>query len=234
MKRIFKVLLIINVFIFSQISIQSQNEQINSREKALKYYTEKYHPFHKYSKGLMFDFSSSETLTDDELKYLVFFPEITYIAIGSRHITDKALEYLQDKNEISGIDLSNTSVTGEGFKYLTSLKKIHLISIEDSPFTDQGLKYISEIDFPGEVELSFSGTLVTDEGIKYISKLKLKGGLYLNETKVTDGCLKYFVNQKGLKMISFVKTKVTKKGAEWLMKQLPDADIWYGDESPNL
>jgi len=185
--------------------------------------------FYSESEGKLKHFDCSKTsLRDNEVKYLVFFPEITGIHLTGKGITDKSLEYFKNFKNINGFSLYDTNVTGIGFKYLKESTKMTIIRLEGSPFTDEGCKYLSEIKFEKSImEADFSSTKITDEGLKCLSKINFYGTLNLKNTAITDEGLKYLANQKELGEVIVIKTKVTKKGIEWLKKQVPGMIISY-------
>lgn len=228
---VFPIFLLI---VYSTVGFSMEKIRINNRDDAVKYYKEKFRAirFHKKGKEVSFDFSDSKILTNDDLKYLKYFPETTVVLFGGNGVSDKALKYLEDKENLVTLGLYNTNVNGEGFRFLRYLKKLEGIVIFNSPFSDQGLKFLSEINFNSAVEIHLSSTKITDEGLKYLSKIKLTGALYLANTMITDEGLKYLANQKDLVEIDVRGTKVTKAGVQWLDKQLPNTGIEYGKYVP--
>lgn len=230
----FKTTVIIVTIAFSIACMSMEGENVKNKEDAIKFYEQNFEAieFHNNDKEVSFDFSDSEKLTNDDLKYLKYFPETTVALLGGKGVSDSALEYMEDKKHLVTFGLYNTTVIGEGFKFLKKLKKIEGIVVTDTPFTDIGLKYLSEIKFDKPVEINLHNTKITDAGLKYLSKIKLTGALYLANTKITDEGLKYLVNQKDLVEIDVRGTRVTKEGVQWLDKQLPNTGIKYGKYIP--
>ncbi len=142
-------------------------------------------------------------------------------------MTDDTLKYLQYNRNLSDLRLKNTSVSGKGFVYLKELTNLIGVEITGGIFNDIGLKYLSEIKFKKPVTISLCDTKITDRGLKYLSKVTLYE-LSLINTNITDNGLQYLVGQNDVWKIYLNETKVTQKGAEWLMKKLPNADISYG------
>ena len=189
-------------------------------------------PFYLQSEGQLKYFDcSTNPLSDDDVKYLAFFPEITGIHITGKKVTDKSLEYFKNFKNLNGISFYDTSVSGTGLKYFKESKKITIIRFESSPFTDEGCRFLSEIDFEKSfIEADFSSTKITDEGMKYLSKIKFNGELRLKNTKITDTGLKYLENQTELSELYLNNTKVTKEGIKWLKSKLPNLDVYTKDK----
>ncbi len=255
MKNILKLIVLLAVMIFAmgcktdkmetkkdvkestaviKISKEDNTLNLNSGQEVIAYYSKKTgfdytNSYCSDGKGSLAEFASLTPLNDEEVKYLCYFPNIDSIRITGKGITDGVLRYFSNFKNLGGLNLRETSVTGEGFKYLKNSTKLDYLNFEGSPIGDIGCKYLSEIKFKAAmVELNLKDTQITDEGLKYLSKIKLGSALNLINTNITDEGLKYLVGQNDLVEVFLNETKVTKKGAEWLMKKLPNADISYG------
>lgn len=170
---------------------------------------------------------STTPLTDEDVKYMAFFPNVTDILITGRDITDKSLEFFIDFYYIRGLFFKNTSVTGVGFTNLKKATKLEVLNFSGSPITDEGCRYLSEIKLEGPInEAMFNNTKITDKGLSYLSKLQFSGILMLNDTVITDEGLKYLANQKDLQELWIINTNVTTVGVQWLQKELPRLSIW--------
>ncbi len=194
-------------------------------EKCNKDYND---PYYLDTEGHPKGFDCSTTpLTDEDIKYMAFFPNVADMLVTGKGITDKSLEYFMQNKYLEGIAFYNTSVTGIGFKYLKQLKKLEVLILKGSPITDEGCRYLSGIKLESPInEAIFSYTKITDKGLGYLSKLQFNGILMLNDTVITDEGLKYLANQKDLQELWVVNTKVTDEGVQWLQKELPRLSIW--------
>jgi len=201
------------------LNLETGQDVINYLSKRCKSdYNQKY-----YSKknGVLRYFDCSTTpLCDEDIKYLSFFPNIKGVHVTGEKITDGVLKFFAGMIKIKSLALYRTSVSGVGFKYIKSLTTLEIIRVKDSPFTDEGCKYLSEIKFDQPVnELDLSNTNITDEGLKYIGRMNLDGGLFLRNTNITDKGIRYLKNI-GAYEVRLEGTKVTRKGYQWLKKNL--------------
>jgi len=217
--------------------INEEDQNIKDGKAVITYLSEKCNtnfnkPFYIQPDGQLKYFDcSTNPLSDDDVKYLAFFPGITGIHITGGKVTDKALEYFKNFKNLNGISFYDTNVSGTGLQYFKESKKLTIIIFEGSPFTDEGCRYLSEINFEKPInEADFSSTKITDEGLKYLTKIKFNGELRLKNTKITDAGLKHLVNQTELSELYLNNTKVTKEGIKWLKSQLPNLDVYTKDK----
>lgn len=214
--------------------IMEDTKGITNREEAVKFYFEKKiltkYNFTKDGDLLIFDCSGENWITDIDLKYIVFFPEIVSVHVSGKKVTDKFIYYLQNLENLSSIYFYDTSITGEGFFYLKNKTKLKSFNFQGSPISDSGLKYLSEIRYEKEIDtMILFNSKITDRGMKYIANMKFgKAFISLFNTKVTDEGIKYLAGFKELKEIDLRETKVTDKGGKWLREQLPNTEIYWG------
>jgi hypothetical protein len=217
--------------------IDEDDQDVKDGKSAIVFFSNKCNtdfnkPFYLKSEGELKYFDCSTTpLSDRELKYLVFSPELTGIHVTGKDITDRVFEYFKDFKDIESITMYNTSVTGKNFNLINSFVKLIIVDFKGSPITDEGCRYLSEIELENPInEADFSSTKITDEGLKYLSKIKFNGELRFKNTKITDAGLKYLANQTELWELYLNNTLVTEKGIKWLESQLPDLDIYLEDK----
>lgn len=216
--------------------IREERRGIRTRKDAIQFYINKgvslY--FDSEMKLTSFDCSRPAGLTDEDMKYIVFFPEAGAVHLSDKGITDAIFFYFRELKKITALSLYNTSVTGEGFRYLTDKKELIILDFGGSPITDTGLFYLSRIDFSDNIIiLNLRDSYISDEGMKYIEMMRIgKGRINLRHTAVTDIGIKRLSQFKDLVEIDLLYTNVTESGGEWLKKQLPEANITWGELPP--
>jgi len=214
-------------------------KSINDRNSAKEYYLQKKIlgrvQFDKNDYLYVFDCAGMDSVTDDDIQYIIFFPEIKAIHLSGKKITDKSIFYFKNLKKLRSIYLYDTNITGKGFIYLKEIKRLGGFVFDGSTISDIGLMYLSEIQYEEEVEnLNLRNTKITDEGMKYIAKMKIgKAYISLFNTKVTDEGIKYLAGFKELKEIDLRETKVTDKGGKRLQEQLPNTEIYWGKYIPD-
>jgi hypothetical protein len=210
---------------------------VKDRQAAIEFYKKKIKYVYLDKKGMMHGFSYSKEylLTNDDIKYLVFFPEVEGIHFSGIEISDECFYYFQNMKNLSGISLIGTSVTGNGFKYLVDKIELDNFDLRNSPITDYGLKYLSEIKYKNPIiGLYLDNSKVTDAGMPYIAKMKFdQGRISLSGTAVTDEGIKHLAGFKNMIEIFLYNTKVTDKGGKWLEAQLPNTTVYWGKHVPN-
>jgi len=216
--------------------ISEDTAGVKNRNDAILYFKSKmkYFRLNKKNNLVSFDCSIPIGLTDNDLKYLVFFPEVSSIHLSDKNISDYPFYYFQNLKKLSAISLISTSVTGNGFKYLLDKSELESFNFSNSPITDEGLKYLSEIKYKNPIIiLNLKGSKVTDTGMQYIAKMKFdRGRIILNGTSVTDEGIKHLAGFKNMIEIFLYNTKVTDKGGKWLESQLPDTTVYWGKQVP--
>ena len=177
-----------------------------------------------------FDCSRPAGLKNDDMKYIVFFPETGAVHLSGKDITDSVFYYLQDLKMLTALSLYDTSVNGEGFKYIIDNRELIVFDFGGSPITDSGLKYISQIEFKKHIIiLNLKESKITDEGMKSISKMKL-GQVRINiqSTQITDKGIEYLFNFKNAIEIDLRNCKISDTGVSRLKKAIPGASIIWG------
>ncbi len=216
----------------AQKVISEDKRGIKTRDDAIRFYRSRgvslY--FDPDMKLTSFDCSRPAGLTNEDLKYIVFFPEVEGVHLSDKNITDAVFYYLQDLKNLTALSLYNTSVTGEGFRFLTDNSGLIIFDFGGSPVTDRGIEYISQINFSDKVIiLNLKDSKITDSGMKYIEKIRFgKGRINLRNTQVTDEGIKHLAGFKDLVEVDLINTAVTDSGGKWLEGKIPAADITWG------
>lgn len=216
--------------------LKEDKRGIKTRQDAVQFYINKgvslY--FDNQMKLTSFDCSRPGGLTDDDMKYIVFFPEAGAVHLSDEGLTDEIFFYFQNLKKITALGLYNTSVTGEGFRFLLDKKELIIFDFGGSPVTDKGLAYLSQINYSDNlVILNLKNSRVTDEGMKFIKLMKVgKCRINLRNTLVTDDGIKLLAGFKDIVEVDLLYTKVTDSGGKWLKNQLPRANITWGEIPP--
>lgn len=209
---------------------------IKTREDAIQFYINKgvslY--FDSRMKLTSFDCSRPAGLTDDDMKYIVFFPEAGAVHLSDKGITDEIFFYFQNLKNITALSLYNTSVTGEGFRFLADKKDLIILDLGGSPITDKGLSFLSRIKYSDNlIILNLKNSRITDDGLKLIELMRIgKCRINLRYTPVTDIGIKSLAGFKDIVEVDLHYTKVTDVGGRWLKSQLPAANITWGEIPP--
>lgn len=221
--------------ILEQIKLNN-SEGIKDRKAAIEYYKGKIGYVDIDDKGHFESFTCTEedNIDDNDLKFLVFFPEMSSVHLVGKKITDKSLTYFQNLKRLRSISLNETNVSGSGFKFLLDKSELYQFEFSKSPISDEGLKYLSAINYKNPIiGLYLSESKVTDAGMPYIAKMKFdQGRISLSGTAVTDKGIKHLSGFKNMIEIFLYNTKVTDEGGKWLESQLPDTTVYWGKHKP--
>lgn len=106
------------------------------------------------------------------------------IGLTSKNVTDEDLKYLISFPEVEVIQLTNSKITDKGLNYFSELKKLRILKLEKTNITDNGLRFLKKIESLQTLDLFY--TKVTDKGIQELSSLKNLTMLMLHGTKVTQ------------------------------------------------
>jgi len=216
--------------------ISEDKRGIRTREDAIQFYINKgvslY--FDNNMNLTSFDCSRPGGLTDDDMKYLIFFPEAGAVHLSDKDITDEIFYYFQNLKKITTLSLYNTSVNGEGFIYLKDKTDLIIFDFGGSPITDKGLKYLSEINYADNIIiLNLKGSKVTDEGMEYLKNMRIgKCRINLRHTTITDTGIKNLESFQNIVEVDLYYTKVTESGGRWLKNKLPGATVTWGEIPP--
>jgi hypothetical protein len=98
--------------------------------------------------------------SDEDLRYVAYFPAIERVSLSRTNVTDKGLLCLQTCSQLRSLHLDGTAITDIGVARLAAF---------------------------GELEsLSLSGTKITDAGLIHLAKLPKLKELWLRDTQITD------------------------------------------------
>jgi hypothetical protein len=113
-------------------------------------------------------------------------------------------------------------VTDATLVNVKALKTVEVLSLPGANVTDKGLAHIRELH--RLKTLGLARTRISNAGLARLEGLKLEH-LFLNETKIDDGGVKYLKKMKSLTLLSLTGTKVSDAGVRMLRKSLPGTRI---------
>jgi|GEM_PF-3757998 hypothetical protein len=132
-------------------------------------------------------FLSGSSVTDDELSYLVSFPQITYLVLDKTRITENGLKYISSLTNLEILEFRETGVTDEGLGFLSGLNKLKHLCLQHAQITDDGL--VNLMGLSEMRTLTLDNTGVTDAGLVHLYDLRKLRDLSLVGTRVTDDAL---------------------------------------------
>jgi hypothetical protein len=122
--------------------------------------------------------------TDEDVKYLLRFPEVEALFLFDAPITDKGLEHLTRLSQLNNLVLDGTKITDAGLQHLIRLPRLDALALDRTRISDEGLVHVSKI--ARLVTLSLGDTDVTDAGMEHLTKLSKLHCLYIARTKVSE------------------------------------------------
>jgi len=197
--------------------------------------------------------NSNTEATDEDLKEIARFKQITVLSVawapitdaglkevaqlqqlfclclfGSKQITDAGLEEVAKLHKLTILDLSYCKqITDIGLKELSHLKQLTILYLRACErITDVSLKELAKLQ---KLELlALSGTKTTDVGLEEVAKLKNLKTLLLRWTKITDAGLEKVAKLQNLTVLDLRGCeRITDVGVAELQKALPKCKITH-------
>lgn len=137
---------------------------------------------------------------DEDLAYLVGFPDLLRLDLIDTEITDARLVHLKALTKLEALDLGYSKITDAGLvhlKGLTSLKELNLGGREDRR------------------------NAILGDGLVHLENLTKLEDLLLNRTELTDSAVVHLKEMKTLKFLAVRGTDLSAKGLNDLQKSLP-------------
>lgn len=105
----------------------------------------------------------STQVTDEGLRHLRLFPDLTHLHVrGLRH-TDELLRFASEWPQLQALELIGTQVTNRGMEQVVDMTSMKRLSLNDSKsIDDQGLPVLARLS--GLQSLDLQGTAITDAG----------------------------------------------------------------------
>jgi len=152
------------IIMFSLISYA-----VSEKENALKYYKNKdVFIREKKSEVYLIDFSGEEHIADNDLQYIIHFPNLRIIHLSSTNITSNGLKYLSDMKKLEALNLRKTGIDDSGMQYLKRLESLRELDLVETKVTDEGIQELAGLKNLDMLKLR--GTKVTQKGIAKLQK----------------------------------------------------------------
>lgn len=163
--------------------------------------------------------------TDAGLKALAGLPSLYELDLSGTQVTDTGLKVLASLPKLERLLLTDTLVTGTGLSDLAVAKSIKNLTLGGASLTDAGLRRLTVLDHVQKLTLLKPS--ISDSALTSIAGMSGLSDLYIEGVPITDSGIRELAKRKTLKSAAFVKTKVTKAGAEALKAQLPGLTISF-------
>ena len=119
---------------------------------------------------------SARELTDDDLKLLGRFPQLTYLSLaGDIRITDKQLALLAELSQLQYLSLDGCPVTDSGMAHIARLRQLSFLDLSGTSITDAGLAQLGGLANLHELRIARTG--VTELGIQRLRALLPKSDI---------------------------------------------------------
>ena len=136
------------------------------------------------------------------------------LVLTSTSFTDEGMQYLPQFQLLDSLKLDDTNISDEGMPALEGLHQLQLRNIQGTIVSDLGLRSIAQLT--SLVELYLGGTIpidgcdyespITDKGIVCIQGLEGLKVLHLNDTQVTNMCLRSLKKMNDLRELNVTDT----------------------------
>jgi len=143
---------------------------------------------------------------------------------NNMRLNDEDVKYIVQYPQLTSVSIAQTSITDRGFAEMTSLKGLTTLQIHLAQIDDQGLEQLQA--FPELQVLLLGGPLNSEQAIlNAVQNLKKLGILFIFDVPLTDAGVNRLANMANLKQIQLIRTKITDAAVNRLRAALPDAKI---------
>lgn len=112
-------------------------------------------------------FSCNSTITDDLLRDIGRFSEITELWLDDSTIADDQMRHLSKLRNLSVLYLTFTSISDEGVAHLQNLNRLRILDLSDTQIRGESFKHLSCRESLEELNLQETMHL-TDEGVRQL------------------------------------------------------------------
>ena len=113
---------------------------------------------------------SGGTVSDDDLKLLAPFPDLTAVHLPGTSITDDGLKRLRPLGRLRTLDLRRTRVTDAGLTELRHFAELEELVLRETRVTNAGMPALSALGRLRSLDLA--GTDVTGDGLRHLEGLR--------------------------------------------------------------
>jgi uncharacterized membrane protein len=165
-------------------------------------------------------------LTDSGLAHLAGLKKIDDLCLWGTGITDAGLVHLKEMSGLRGLQLGTSrGITGPGLQHLVGLPNLKTLSVHDTSFGDSGMAYLGDLAAIEELHMAF--TKITDDSLQKLNRARTLRLLSVSGTKVTDAGLRKLALHESLAELFVSETEITDAGLEAIrgLKNLKKIDI---------
>jgi hypothetical protein len=125
-------------------------------------------------------------VTDEDLKALVPFTELTELDLQSTAVTSAGLKHLAPLKNLAKLNLNATEMSGTGLKDLAAFPKLTTLSLYSASHTEKSLKELAHVKTLTSLVVSDALFDLKDSVLKEWSALKNLRSLKLHGPNITD------------------------------------------------
>ncbi len=139
-------------------------------------------------------------------------------------LNDEDIKYIVQYPQLTRVSIAETSITSRGLAEMASLKNLIALQTHLSKIDDQGLAQLQA--FPQLQELFLGGPLNSEQAVLNAAQnLKQLGVLWIFDVPLTDAGVNRLANMPNLNVIKLIRTNATDAAVNRLRAALPDAKI---------
>tara|TARA_R110002111_G_scaffold67_2_gene592 strand:- start:6308 stop:7654 length:1347 start_codon:yes stop_codon:yes gene_type:complete len=143
---------------------------------------------------------------------------------NNMRLNDEDIKYIVQYPQLTRVSIAETSITSRGLAEMASLKNLIALQIHLSKIDDQGLAQLQA--FPQLQELFLGGPLNSEQAVLNAAQnLKQLGVLWIFDVPLTDAGVNRLANMPNLNVIKLIRTNATDAAVNRLRAALPDAKI---------
>ncbi len=166
---------------------------------------------------------SGAPVTDAGLKALAGAPHLAELNLTGTQVSDAGLAALSGLKALRVLKLGGTKVTGRGLDALEKLPLLDDLTLAGPQVDDAGFRRVAGLTRLKKLDLTDAA--VTDAGFKPVLGLPVLEQLDVTRSGLGDPTVRDLAKMKGLKQVTFARTKVTKAGTDALRAARPDVVV---------
>ena len=148
---------------------------------------------------------------------------VTEVVLSRRVVTDESLKLVARFSELTDLSLEETAVGDSGVAEIAKLQHLEWLNLYRTRLGDEGLKSVGRI--LSLKHLPIGETKVTDVGLAHLIGLTKLEYLGLRGNAITDAGVEHLAKLKSLRKLLVAGTQLSSKGIEALRTALPGCEI---------